>query len=55
MHGADVTWEEGEQICVKLGGVMIVPQSKEELQHLINMSSVRHLLIGCNDIQTEGL
>ncbi|XP_071807130.1 C-type lectin domain family 4 member M-like [Asterias amurensis] len=54
MHGAAVTWEEGKQICVKLGGVMIVPQSKEELQHLINMSSVRQLLIGCNDIQTEG-
>ncbi|XP_071807709.1 C-type lectin domain family 4 member M-like [Asterias amurensis] len=56
MHDADVTWEEGKQICVELGGVMVVPQSKEELQHLINMCSCQRpwFWIGCNDIDAEG-
>ena len=55
MHGADVTWEEGKQICVKLGGVMVVPYSEEQLQHILNMFSCDTFWIGCNDIQTEGL
>ncbi|XP_071807981.1 CD209 antigen-like [Asterias amurensis] len=54
MHDADVKWEEGKQICVQLGGVMIVPQSKEELQHLLNMFSCDKCLIGCTDIEVEG-
>ncbi|XP_071807825.1 C-type lectin domain family 4 member M-like [Asterias amurensis] len=54
MHGADVTWEEGKQICVALGGVMVVPRFEGEVQHLINMCSCSWLWIGCNDIQTEG-
>ena len=53
MHDANVTWEEGKQICVELGGVMVVPQ-EEELQHLLAMCSCRWLWIGCNDIKTEG-
>ena len=57
MHDADVTWEEGKEICVELGGVMVVPQSNEEFHHIINMCSCPWLgfWIGCNDIQTEGL
>ncbi|XP_071797159.1 C-type lectin domain family 4 member M-like [Asterias amurensis] len=54
VHDADVTWQEGKQQCVELGGVMVVTQSKEELQHLLNMCSCRQYWIGCNDIQTEG-
>ncbi|XP_071788498.1 C-type lectin domain family 4 member M-like [Asterias amurensis] len=54
MHDANVTWEEGKQICVELGGVMVVPQSEVELQHLHNMCSCNWLRIGCNDIKTEG-
>ncbi|XP_071807712.1 snaclec CHH-B subunit beta-like [Asterias amurensis] len=54
MHDADVTWEEGKQICVQLGGMMVVPQSKEELQQLHKMFSGHWFWIGCNDIQTEG-
>ena len=55
MHDAKVPWEEGKQICVMLGGVMVVPQSEEELQHILNMFSCGKFWIGCNDIQTEGL
>ena len=57
MPDADATWEEGRQICVELGGVMVVPQSNEELQHLVNICSCQWpgFWIGCNDIQTEGL
>ena len=57
MHDANVTWEEGKQICVELGGVMVVPQSEEELQHILNICSCQWpgFWIGCNDIQTEGL
>ncbi|XP_071807952.1 C-type lectin domain family 4 member M-like [Asterias amurensis] len=54
MRDAVVTWEEGKQICVELDGVMVVPQSKEEFQHLVNMTSGQWFWIGCNDIQTEG-
>ncbi|XP_071807950.1 C-type lectin domain family 4 member M-like [Asterias amurensis] len=54
MHDADVPWEEGKQICVELGGVMVVPQYEEEIQHLKNMCSCDKFWIGCNDIQTEG-
>ncbi|XP_071807978.1 C-type lectin domain family 4 member M-like [Asterias amurensis] len=57
MHDVVVTWEEGKQICVELGGMMVVPQSEEELQHIINMCSCQAwpwFWIGCNDIQTEG-
>ncbi|XP_071798326.1 CD209 antigen-like [Asterias amurensis] len=57
MHDADVTWEQGRQICVKLGGLMVVPQSNKELQHLHNMCRCQEwpwFWIGCNDIQTEG-
>ncbi|XP_071807971.1 C-type lectin domain family 4 member M-like [Asterias amurensis] len=50
MHDVKVTWEEGKQICVELGGVMVVPQSKEELQHILNMCSCDVFWIGCNDI-----
>ena len=55
VHDADVTWEEGKQQCVELGGVMAVTQSKEELQHLLKMCSCARYWIGCNDIQTEGV
>ncbi|XP_033645387.1 mannose-binding protein-like [Asterias rubens] len=54
MHDADVTWEEGKQICVAWGGVMVVPRFEGEMQHLDTMSSGQWFLIGCNDIQTEG-
>ena len=55
MHDADVTWEEGKQICVAWGGVMVVPRFEGEMQHLDTMSSGQWFLIGCKDIQTEGL
>ena len=55
MHDADVPWEEGKQICVEMGGVMVVPQSEEELQHLHKMFSGQGFWIGCNDIDAEGL
>ncbi|XP_033645252.1 C-type lectin domain family 4 member M-like [Asterias rubens] len=54
MHDAYVTWEEGKQICVELGGVMVVPQSEEELQHLDNIFSGQLFWIGCTDIVVEG-
>ncbi|XP_033645259.1 C-type lectin domain family 4 member M-like [Asterias rubens] len=54
MHDAYVTLEEGKEICVEMGGVMVVPQSKEELQQLLNMFSVQRFWIGCNDVETEG-
>ncbi|XP_071807972.1 C-type lectin domain family 4 member M-like [Asterias amurensis] len=54
MHGADVTWEEGKQICVELGGMIVVPQSKEDLQHILNMFSSSNFWIGCNDLDAEG-
>ncbi|XP_071808092.1 CD209 antigen-like protein D [Asterias amurensis] len=37
-----------------MGWVMIVPQSKEELQHLHKMFSGQRFWIGCHDIETEG-
>ncbi|XP_033630274.1 C-type lectin domain family 4 member M-like [Asterias rubens] len=54
VHDADVTWEEGKQQCVELGGVIVVTQSEEEIQHLHNICSCDRFWIGCNDIQTEG-
>ncbi|XP_071810413.1 C-type lectin domain family 4 member M-like [Asterias amurensis] len=54
MNDDFVTWEEGKQICFELGGVMVVPQSKEEIQHLLNMCSWNSFWIGCNDIENEG-
>ncbi|XP_071807864.1 C-type lectin domain family 4 member M-like [Asterias amurensis] len=54
VHDAEVTWGEGTQICVESGGMMVVPQSKEDLQHILNMFSCDKFLIGCNDIEVEG-
>ncbi|XP_071807976.1 C-type lectin domain family 4 member M-like [Asterias amurensis] len=54
MHDNAVAWEEGKQICVEMGGVMVVPQSKEELQHILNMFNGQSFWIGCTDIVTEG-
>ncbi|XP_071808002.1 C-type lectin domain family 4 member M-like [Asterias amurensis] len=54
VHDTNATWEEGKQICVELGRVMVVPQSEEELQHLVNMSSCQWFWIGCNDLEVEG-
>ncbi|XP_071807975.1 CD209 antigen-like protein C [Asterias amurensis] len=53
MHNASVTWEEGKQICVELGGMMVVPQ-EEELQHILNMCISGRFWIGCNDMAIEG-
>ncbi|XP_071808049.1 C-type lectin domain family 4 member M-like [Asterias amurensis] len=54
MHDAEVTWYEGKQVCVELGGVMVVPRSVEEFQQLHNMFSGQWFWIGCNDIDAEG-
>ncbi|XP_071800049.1 snaclec 27-like [Asterias amurensis] len=53
MHDGYGTWAEGKQICVESGGVIAVPQSEEELQHLLNMCGFKWIWIGCSDIQTE--
>ena len=53
MHDAEVTWEEGKQICEKLGGLMVVPQSEEELQHIFNMCSCPKFWIGCISLKLK--
>ncbi|XP_033645251.1 killer cell lectin-like receptor subfamily B member 1B allele A [Asterias rubens] len=54
MHDGSVTWEEGKQICVQLGGVMVVPQSEEEVQQILNMCGGQWFWIGCNDNEADG-
>ncbi|XP_033644600.1 C-type lectin domain family 4 member M-like [Asterias rubens] len=54
MPGAGVALKEGKQICVELGGAMVVPQSTKELQTILNMCSCSSFWIDCNDIQEEG-
>ncbi|XP_071807129.1 CD209 antigen-like protein C [Asterias amurensis] len=47
-------WDECNDMCVGFDGMMVVPQTDEELQHLINLCSCYSFWIGCSDIETEG-
>ena len=46
-------WSAAKQECIKMGGVMVVPQSEEEAEFLMTLELP--FWIGCNDLQTEGL
>ena len=48
-----LTWFEAREECIKMGGVLVVPQSQEETEFLRGMEG--KFWINCNDLQTEGL
>ncbi|XP_038054979.1 hepatic lectin-like [Patiria miniata] len=49
----NLPWAEAKQECIKMGSVLVMPQSQEETEFLQNRVSPR-FWIDCNDLQREG-
>ena len=48
-----LTWHQAKDECLKMGSVLVVPQSDEEAQFLLKLLP-RRIWIDCNDIENEG-
>ncbi|XP_038055119.1 C-type lectin domain family 4 member E-like [Patiria miniata] len=49
----NLPWAEAKQECIKMGSVLVMPQSQEETDFL--QKNVYHWFwINCNDLQVEG-
>ncbi|XP_038054874.1 perlucin-like protein [Patiria miniata] len=49
----NLPWAEAKQECIKMGSVLVMPQSQEETDFLLK--NVHHWFwINCNDLQVEG-
>ncbi|XP_022096039.1 hepatic lectin-like [Acanthaster planci] len=48
-----MTWFEAKDECVKMGSVLVVPQSDEETELLLRLMAPR-FWINCDDLQEEG-
>ncbi|XP_038075101.1 lactose-binding lectin l-2-like isoform X2 [Patiria miniata] len=51
-----LTWSEAKQECIKMGSVLVVPQSQEETEFLLQLvpSEPSGFWINCNDLEEEG-
>ncbi|XP_038054621.1 galactose-specific lectin nattectin-like [Patiria miniata] len=50
---AHLPWAEAKEECVKMGSIMVVPQSQEETDFLVGLLPTR-FWINCNDLGQEG-
>ncbi|XP_030838498.1 asialoglycoprotein receptor 2-like, partial [Strongylocentrotus purpuratus] len=48
-----LTWFKAKQRCIKMGSIMAVPQSQEELDFLMRLVQPE-FWINCNDLEEEG-
>ncbi|XP_038070449.1 hepatic lectin-like [Patiria miniata] len=48
-----LTWSEAKEECIKMGSVLVVPQSDDETDFLVSLVSSK-FWIHCNDLQSEG-
>ncbi|XP_038055980.1 hepatic lectin-like [Patiria miniata] len=49
----NLPWAEAKQECIKMGSILVMPQSQEETDFLLK--NVYHWFwINCNDLQVEG-
>ncbi|XP_038058758.1 asialoglycoprotein receptor 2-like [Patiria miniata] len=49
-----LTWAEAKDECIKMGGVLAVPQSQEETDFLMRLVPTR-FWINCNNFEEEGI
>ncbi|XP_022107999.1 perlucin-like protein [Acanthaster planci] len=49
----NLPWAEAKEECIKMGSVLVMPQSQEETEFLLN-NFINFFWINCNDIQVEG-
>ena len=47
------SWSEARDECVRIGGIMVTPNSLEENTYIKSLDS-RNIWINCNDHETEG-
>ena len=47
-----LTWFDAREECIKMGGVLVVPQSEEETSFLVKIQP--QFWINCDDLHTEG-
>ncbi|XP_038070747.1 perlucin-like protein [Patiria miniata] len=48
-----LTWSEAKDECIKMGSVLVMPQSQEETDFLLQLQQ-SNFWINCNDLQDEG-
>ncbi|XP_022108001.1 C-type lectin domain family 4 member E-like [Acanthaster planci] len=48
----NLPWAEAKEECIKMGSVLVMPQSQEETEFLLE-NLHRYFWINCNDIQAE--
>ncbi|XP_038070744.1 C-type lectin lectoxin-Thr1-like [Patiria miniata] len=48
-----LTWSEAKDECIKMGSVLVMPQSQEETEFLVQLQQ-SNFWINCNDLQEEG-
>ncbi|XP_038058764.1 tetranectin-like [Patiria miniata] len=49
-----LTWFQAKDECIKMGGVLVAPQTQEETDFLVRLQPPR-FWINCNDIREEGI
>ncbi|XP_038054875.1 lactose-binding lectin l-2-like isoform X1 [Patiria miniata] len=52
-HSENLPWAEANQECIKMGSVLVMPQSQEETEFLLK-NLAPFFRINCNDLQVEG-
>ena len=53
--GQALNWAQAKEECVQMGGRMVVPQSEDETQFLLQLlQGYGHIWINCNDLLAEG-
>ena len=50
----NLPWAEAQEECIKMGSVLVMPQSQEEIEFL-QRNVYFWFWINCNDIQREGM
>ncbi|XP_038071230.1 asialoglycoprotein receptor 2-like [Patiria miniata] len=48
-----LTWSEAKDECIEMGSVLVMPQSQEETEFLVQLQQSNYW-INCNDLQEEG-
>ncbi|XP_038055988.1 lactose-binding lectin l-2-like, partial [Patiria miniata] len=49
----NLPWAEANQECIKMGSVLVMPQSQEETEYLVK-NMIYYFWINCSDLQVEG-
>ncbi|XP_022107988.1 perlucin-like protein [Acanthaster planci] len=49
----NLPWAEAREECIKMGSALVMPQSQEETEFIVN-NKVVFFWINCNDLRVEG-